>query len=382
MHVRSCSSLPGSKSNFTPISVEAPAPVEFELDNFKGRCIFIHRPSWTYDNPETAELYPYRQLFHNKKRLWEWRLQGKFTRRPGVVYVGIELEEYVPVNFATRSLMRVILPLVQAALQCKTVYHEVGDPSEEELRPTVVSPIWAADNTLVHDDPSEAPDLASPSLPSGMSRKAARQYWETLWAGGGPSWEGSEGPTYTFALWGPSQLLDLRAWAFRKLPLMWGRELAMEPFCGRQPVHVVVYELSEGAPSSKHYQSQKTYAADIRMCQAEVWRERAVGETKSEVGSRSPERSILSERASPYVDDDCMSFCSAVSGDSPDLDPEQHLLAVEPSYIETNPMSPASINPSPLSWATHGQPSLFSGLFRCFRCRRRRPGSPTFDQLV
>eukprot|EP00971_Amphidinium_carterae_P292834 5813816-Amphidinium_carterae.1 len=42
----------------------------------------------------------------------------------------------------------------------------------------------------------------------------AQEYWESLWEGEGPSWgeSNSDGPTYTLALWGPAQLLDIRKW--------------------------------------------------------------------------------------------------------------------------------------------------------------------------
>lgn len=351
MHVRS-----SSGSTYSPMAVDHPVPVEFELDNFKGRCIFMHRPTWTYDNPASPELYPYRSLFHNRKRLWEWRIQGKFIRRPGVLYVGIELEEYVPVNFATRALMRGILPLVQAALQCKTVQHEVGDPNEPELRPTVVAPMWAADNTLIHVDSSEAPDIAAPDLPTGLSRKGSRAYWEAMWKGDEHlDWDGDDGPTYTFALWGPSQLLDLRAWVFRKLPLMWGRDLAMEPFCGKQPVHAVVYELADGQLSRKHYQSEKTYCCDVRLCPAALWASRAFGDEGSPVKGGS------------YADDDAASFCSALSGDSPEPDQEESLLAVDP------PATASAVITSLTS--SRGRRSKLSQLLRCLRCKKRRSSS-------
>lgn len=368
MHVRS-----STGSTYTPLSVDRPVPVEFELDNFKGRCLFLHRPKWTYDNPETADLYPYRSLFHNRKRLWEWRLQGRFIRRPGVLYVGIELEDYVPVNFATRSLMRGILPLIQAALQCKMVHHDVGDPNEQELRPTVVAPLWAADNTLVHNDPSEVPDLASPELPAGLNRKAARAYWEEVWAGDrGEDWldEGTVGPTFTFALWGPSQIADLRSWVFRKLPLMWGRELAMEPFCGKQAVHVVVYELSDGELSGKHYQSEKTYSADLRMMPASVWASQVHGDE-----AKSPERKRSAVTSGANDDDDALSFCSALSGDSPDQDQEQFLLSTDAPGAS---VSATSTVPPSRSRST----SKLLSFLPCLRCRKRRSATTRSDQMV
>jgi len=272
LHVRH-----GPEGSQRPVPLNALEPTEFELGNFQGRCMFLHRPAGSYDNSATEASYPYKPHFHGRKRLWEWRLQGRFKRRPRQLYCGIELEEYVPVNFATRTLMRGILPLVQGALQCKLVHHEVGRPDDPSLRPTVVAPVWAADNTLVHEDPGEAPELTVPTLPTGLNRKAARQFWEEVWAGGGPSWDDG-GPCFTIAVWGPSPLLDLRAWAFRGLPLMWKSEISMEPFCGKQPVHVVVYELDGREGPEEHRQGRKAYAIDVRMAPKALWLERSARE--------------------------------------------------------------------------------------------------------
>ncbi|CAE7358339.1 unnamed protein product, partial [Symbiodinium sp. KB8] len=278
LHARSC---PGN--GFLPMQING-APVEFECDNFVGRCVLLHRPVWSYDDKEPADLakaqYPYKEHFHGRKRLWEWRIQGRFKRRPGVLYTGVELESYVPVNFATRTLMRGIIPLVQGALQCKQIRHELGREDDPTLRPTVVAPIWAADNTLVHEDPNAAPDISDTSLPSGFNRKAARHFWDEVWNGGGPYFDGpSGGPTFTFAIWGPAQLLDLRSWVFRKLPLMWGKSLSLEPFCGKQPVHAVIYEMASGIGlDAEHRQFEKVYIMDIRLMPGALWSSYAMGE--------------------------------------------------------------------------------------------------------
>lgn len=428
LHVRTDGRGPESD---VPMPVDTPKSIEFELENFIGRCVFLHRPNWTYDNPESAELYPHRQLFHNRKRLWEWRLQGRFKTRPKALFIGIELEEYVPVNFATRSLMRGILPLIQTALHCKMLHHDVGDPKDSDVRPAVVVPFWAADLTIVHDDPDEIPELNSSTLPPGMNRAQARKYWEDVWDGGGGAWENSApdgrhgvGPMFTFALWGPSQLLDLRTWVFRKLPLMWGRDLSMEPFCGKQPVHAVVYELKEGrAPGKQHRQRDKTYVADLRFCPPAVWEARFRGDAKGGTAGASAHQAgaahVDAEVAAgpggvpqqpgrngsgpaPHRDDDTMSFCSAMSHGSHDDagDAEHSLLHVDQcgrqasspdcgaSALQTNvvlrsPSSPGCVSaPAPLIFMGADERWMWADLLSCLKCRRRRGTSPTFNQLV
>lgn len=293
--------------SFRPLIVNAPEPVEFETETFVGRCLFMHRPTSSYSNQDSGDAYPYKEHFHGRKRLWEWRLQGRFKRQPGLLYAGIELEEYVAVTWGTRALMKGLLPLIQKAIGCKQVHHEIGNEYDISLRPVVVAPLWAFDNHLVHNDPSDAPAINMPTLPTGLGRKAAREYWETIWEGGGPSWDDG-GPTFTMSMWGVSPLIDLRAWAFRKLP-PFGRNLPMEPFCGRQPVHAVIYELEDG--TSDHRQEHKRYAWDVRMVPQYIW-------SSLSMGPSSPHAARLAAEKFG-IDDDTMSFCSALSEGS---DPE------------------------------------------------------------
>ena len=89
---------------YSPMQLNA-LPTEFESDNFVGRCMLLHRPSWSYEGEDLAH-YPYKQHFNGRKRLWEWRIQGRFKRRPeSPLYCGVELEKYVPVNFGTRRAL-------------------------------------------------------------------------------------------------------------------------------------------------------------------------------------------------------------------------------------------------------------------------------------
>jgi len=251
-----------------------PLPTEFESENFKGRILCLLRPASSYGNKDNGEAYPWKQHFHGRKRLWEWRLQGRFKQQPSVLYAGIELEEYVHHNLAARTLTRGILPLVQRALECKDVIHELGNPDDQDLRPVVVAPIWAADNTLVTTPPGDAPDITMPTIPVGFSRKASRQYWEALWSGRGAAWD--PGTVYTFCIWGPSPLLDMRRMVFRKLPMMWG-EIPWANFCGHQPVHVVAYELVGDASKREHRQGNKTYTVDIRLTPEALWETQNAG---------------------------------------------------------------------------------------------------------
>jgi len=404
LHVRKDS----GSSSYVPMRVNATDPVEFQLDNFRGRSLFLHRPAWSYDSPADDEAYPYRSHFHGRKRLWEWRLQGKFLRKPGTVYCGIELEEYVPVNFATRAMMRAILPLIQGALQCKSVHHEIGRADDKTLRPVVVAPIWCFDSTLVHENPDDAPKLGTPTLPAGLSRKAARQFWESVWSGGPSAWDRqADGPTFTFALWGPSPLLDLRAWAFRKLPLMRGRELAMEPFCGQQPVHGVLYEIqADERGDVRHVQPSKVYSADFRIMPEALWESKAMGEESPLTEECPTDFSGTLDALDMSVpvmtrQDSSASFCSALSGSSsPRSDhnaTEQDLLQAPPTTpshfglpevlatstpAQSSQAQPDALNhvdtlPVPLVGTSSSEERNGTSMFSCCRRRRRVPAWET-----
>lgn len=384
---QTCSQLP-----HRPMRLNAPSPVEFELENFKGRCMFLHRPAFRYENPDSDEAYPYKLHFHGRKRLWEYRLQGQFKRKPGTLFMAVELEEYVPVNFATRLMMRGILPLIQTALQCKLVHHEVGRPDDASLRPSVACPIWAIDNTVINDDPAEAPDLASSTLPLGLDRKAARQYWEDVWNGSHAWDEQTGGPTFTFAMWGPSPLLDLRHWVFRKLPLMLGRELAMEPFSGRQPIHATVYEIQGNDRYDDHRQEDKIYVSDIRMMPEDLWLSRSTRCASSSSNGRpvGTAKGCVDELRTTVGatagDSPTGTFCSALSHSGSD----EQLFAVDAAVdsaddtlLPGSPKSPKVIKvlPRPRGKSADISPKQTGSFFcRCYR-RRRAKTKPRWDLL-
>lgn len=341
-------------SDYVRAELSPSEPVEFEVDNFRGRFLFLHRPCSSYDNKDTGEDYPYKEHFQGRRRLWEWRMQGRFKQTPGMLYCGIELEQYVPVTWATQATMRGILPLIQRAIQCNGLRHELGSAEDATLRPAVVGPLWAADNLLVHTDPADAPNIAATSLPTGLNRKGARQYWEALWEGRTEGWDSEDkSPTFTIAVWGPSQILDLRNWVFRKMPFTWGRELKMEPFCGRQPVHAVIYEVKKYDKQSKeHRQEYKSYVADLRMTPQAVWDTGTVGtkvpcyaETDADT-DRPPWLPLASVTTLPdtFETDEpprsrTVSFCSALSRNSSDASDDDDEAAEGEDNTSTSPRS-------------------------------------------
>merc|ERR1719191_1995545 len=152
------------------------------------------------------------------------------------------MDHYVPVNFATRLLMRGVVEIFKGVLRCSEVMHCIGREGDANLKPACVMPLWVADNTLVHDDPAAAPDITEPQLPSGMDRTASRAYFDRLWTGGAPDWTDG-GPTFTFQMWGPAQYVDLRGWVLQRLPILRGQRVPLQRFSGPQAFYGVIYEL-------------------------------------------------------------------------------------------------------------------------------------------
>ncbi|CAL1136169.1 unnamed protein product [Cladocopium goreaui] len=88
----------------------------------------------------------------------------------------------------------------------------------------------------------------------------------------------------------------------------WGRNLSLEPFVGKQPVHAVIYE-TLGDTEADHHQSQKVYVMDVRVMPTSLWSSYTMGEETSALSLESVDCENPMIRRSPSSD----SFCSALS---------------------------------------------------------------------
>jgi len=231
---------------------------EFENDFASGAFLSLHRA--TYDKvANDSGDYTYGEYFLGKKRIWEARVQMKFKVEPKQeeLFFGIELEQYVPMNGATKTVMKMLIQAMKGALDTKQIYHSIGDdPSRTSgtlERPVFAMPLFAFDQFIV-TPPGEKLDLRDPSIASmGCKRsKRVKQYRKEL--------EGVKfqtGYTYTFCFWGISQWLDKINWEVNAF----GSRMTFNKFCGRPPVHVVIYALKKGEDSSdkRHLQARKDY---------------------------------------------------------------------------------------------------------------------------
>mmetsp|Transcript_62219 Transcript_62219/g.157173 ORF Transcript_62219/g.157173 Transcript_62219/m.157173 type:complete len:382 (+) Transcript_62219:96-1241(+) len=233
-------------------------PAEFENDNCSGLLLALHRPTWNKALDKSCD-YPYGDHFKGRKRLWEIRLQFRFkqdVQKP--MRFGIELEDYVPMNAASKKLMGLTVSALRQVAG-NDLYHSPGDDPrktpEPHEKPVFSMPLWACDQFVVTPEDEQPPDLTDPAFSEfGTKRVDDRAAFMAEMS----ALELRTGPTYTFAFWGISQFLDDIKWEVTKvIPF---KNIDFNTFCGRPPVHVVMYTLKDSDDDERrHLQSRKDY---------------------------------------------------------------------------------------------------------------------------
>lgn len=232
----------------------------FRNENCHGKFLSMHRA--TYDRALDKSCdYRYGTYFKGKKRTWEARVQITFTNPPNVkdLYFGVELEGYVPMNGATKGLMATLVRTLKNVVG-NQIYHSAGDDPErvsgELEKPVFVMPMFAFDQFIVTPENETPPDLSDDIIPELGTKRVGRirEFKEEL-----DELELKVGPTYTFCFWGISQWLDKLNWQV-KMPLL--SPVDFNRFCGRPPVHVVIYTLRDDE-DRRHLQRRKNYFFDL-----------------------------------------------------------------------------------------------------------------------
>lgn len=199
---------------------------------------------------------------------WEKRIQFRLKEVPkGILKFGIELDDYVPVNGATKIAMKLIVGAMKLIVG-NDLYHSIGDDpavTEGELeRPILSMPMWAFDQVIETPEGEEPPSLIDPNFQNlGMRRKDNNKEFAQKMAN--MKWE--VGPTYTLSFWSISSMLDLALWKISgAFP---GVSMSMDQFCGRPPVHIVVYDFqpqtANGQLDHRHLDSAKRYILHIAL---------------------------------------------------------------------------------------------------------------------
>ncbi|CAJ1351063.1 unnamed protein product [Effrenium voratum] len=210
--------------------------------NCSGLFLVLHRP--TYDSQlNNSSSYLYGDYFEGKKRLWELRFRVQFKRRvpQSDLFFGVELEEYVPVNAATKRVMDLSVAGMRQVVGDR-LYHTLGDqdPVESE-RPAIMMPLWAFDQFIETPEGETPPDLSDPNLPEYGHKRVGqiREYKRLM-----DSLDLRPGPTFTFCFWGVSRFCDVIGWQATGIPIFTPLDLNL--YCGKPPLHLVLYTLQGG----------------------------------------------------------------------------------------------------------------------------------------
>jgi len=215
-------------------------------------------------NPEMSG--PFNAYFEGKRRLWEGRWQIRVKRTPTKpLLFGIELAEYVPVPAWSKRVQQMTVALLRKAVG-KDLYHSVGDDpwkSGETERPVFTMPLWAFDQLIISEE-GEEPNILDLDGRGMLRTEGRAKFIRTM-----NNLELQPGKVYTFSFWSISRFVDVLNW--KMLGVVPGG-MDFSVFCGRPPVHVVIYELedSEDPRETRHLQSRKRYWFNLALWSTKV----------------------------------------------------------------------------------------------------------------
>jgi len=225
----------------------------------EGSTLTVHRA--TYDPAlDRSGDYPFSEVFKGRKINWEVRVQMRFKQTPdGTLKFGIELDDYVPMIRATKVAMRAVVGSLKYIVG-NDLHHSPGDdPAEtvgEAERPIFSMPIWAFDQFIETPEGEQPPMLNDPNFMNMGIKRAddVKAYARTM-----DNLKFKVGPTYTFSFWSISTLIDNVMW--RIGGVIPGVTIDFNQFCGRPPVHLVIYTLRPAADGKdeRHLDSRKCY---------------------------------------------------------------------------------------------------------------------------
>lgn len=233
----------------------------FENEMCCGTTVAMHRA--TYDTAlDRSGEYPYGYVFKGRKANWEMRMQIRFKQAPdGRINFGIELDEYVPLMGSTKAAMRAVVSSLKWIVGDE-LHHSPGDDpaqtSGEAERPIFSMPVFAFDQFIETPEGQEPPDITDPNFPQLGIRRAddSAAFTKTM-----ANQKFVVGPTYTFSFWSISQLLDCLMWQIKGV--IPGVTVDFDRFCGRPPIHVVMYTLKPPPAGrdndERHLDSRKSY---------------------------------------------------------------------------------------------------------------------------
>lgn len=233
----------------------------YENDVCIGKTFLFHRPTFDPALDRSGD-YPFADVFKGNKNNWEIRFQLRFKHAvDGKVNFGIELDEYVPLTAPTKTAMRAVVTALKWIVG-DDLHHSPGDDPKvtagEAERPIFSMPLFAFDQFVETPEGQEAPDLTNPNcMEMGIRRSDdARAFAQVI-----NNIKFRPGPTYSFSFSSISQILDCLLW--RISGVIPGVSIDFDAFCGRPPVHIVIYTLRQPATGNerdkRHLDSRKEY---------------------------------------------------------------------------------------------------------------------------
>lgn len=240
------------------------APTFFDSDVASGCFVFLHRP---LEADIAAD--PHGEYFQGKVRLWEVRVQLRFKRKVEAtsLRVGTSPLERIPVGVKQVALHRSFIKLMGSALQ--GFYNSPGDDPKgrnpADVEPPITSiPIWASDQHVPTIPGTAQPDLLDPAFPSLGFRKTTDR------AGFKESLQHrvfQPGEVHTFALWGPSRLVNVITWQVVGLPL-WS-DFSLDVMNGPPPMVLSMFLLgppivkANGVEDTRHLPARTTTVVKV-----------------------------------------------------------------------------------------------------------------------
>ncbi|CAL1173791.1 unnamed protein product [Cladocopium goreaui] len=241
-------------------------PVEFDSGICHGSWFCVHKPTYEPDRMQSGK-YPLAEHLHQRKRLWEWRLQLRFRDCVSAdsVYFGCEQDRYYHVGTVERYISSSVISLLRHA-SADNMYQTHGeDPASvrgEAERPTIAFPLWVMDQLIITEEGEEAPKLDDPDFSTyGIIRAQNRKGMQEALHG----LEFKPGRTFTFGFWCIAQFVDAIGWrvpARGVIPEVKLNEIGTHP-----PIYVTMYLLRpqdqwtdvQGRRDTRHLDSRKIY---------------------------------------------------------------------------------------------------------------------------
>eukprot|EP00438_Fugacium_kawagutii_P031295 Skav201233 [mRNA] locus=scaffold4162:159047:180794:+ [translate_table: standard] len=225
----------------------------------------VHKPTHEPEKMRSGK-YALSEHLHQRKRLWEWRLQLRFRDvvQADNVFFGCEQDRYYHVGTVDRYISSSVIALLRQAAD--NVYQTHGeDPATtrgEAERPTIAFPLWVMDQMIITEEGEEAPKLDDPDFSSygiikAQNRKGMQEALQGL--------EFQPGRTYTFGFWCVAQAVDAIGWKVPARALI--PEIKLNEIGTHPPIYICMYILRpqdqwtdvQGRHDTRHLDSRKIY---------------------------------------------------------------------------------------------------------------------------